>query len=133
MEAQKTHILSVLLVDANERLRSLLARRLNALDGFSVVAETASALRGAELAAAYAPDIILFDSPKPGYGAAVCSQIHRASPGSRLVIYSAYLTDADAQEYRQAGASRCLLKGMTLQDLAAELAAVMSCNGRTPK
>jgi DNA-binding NarL/FixJ family response regulator len=124
---------SILLIDNHEKVRSLLARRLNALPEFHVVGETASALRGAELASALSPDIILFDSAAPGsYGAAVCAQIQRSSPGSRVVVYSSYLTEGDTDRYKDAGASRCLLKGMTLQDLAGELHAVMR-NGTGPK
>jgi DNA-binding NarL/FixJ family response regulator len=117
---------TLLLVDQHDNLRGVLAQRLHALSGFAVVGETASPLRGVDLAAIHRPDVILFDTSTPGaYAADLCARIRRASPDSRLVVFSAYFTPSEEEQYRASGADKCLLKGMAINDLAAELSGLV--------
>ena len=114
--------ISVLIIDEHSGVRSLLARRLNSYPPFRVVAQTGNALLGTELAWFWEPDIILVDLKGMGaHSAPMYRRIARASPGSRLVVFTSYLLAGEEGDYLHAGAARCLLKGISLKALAEEL------------
>lgn len=117
--------ITVLIVDDHDELRRVLVRRLDGLSGLEVIGETGSPTRGLEIAAASHPDVILFDAPAPGlYGAELCSRIVRASPSSRVVVFTSVLDQETEGAYRRAGANRCLIKGLPVGDLVGELTAI---------
>jgi DNA-binding NarL/FixJ family response regulator len=113
---------TVLIIDENQEVGSLLADRLGGARGFKVVAQTANPLVAAELAHTWTPDIILADFKKRGrYGAEMYAWIKKSSPASSLVVLTSYMNEGDEQLYIAAGASRCLLKGLAVRDLVREL------------
>ena len=113
---------TVLIIDENIALRELLARRLNAHPSFRVVAQTGNTLLGTELAWFWEPDLILVDFKAGGCRAAdICRRVSRASPASRLVVFASYLTDIEERAFVEAGAAKCLLKGISFKTLAQEL------------
>lgn len=117
--------ISVVIVDSHEDLRRVLVRRLHSRADFVVVGDTASPLRGMELAAVRRPDLILFDAPTPGpYAAELCARMVRVSPESRLVVFTSFLDNEMEDAYERAGVARCLVKEMGVATLAGELAAV---------
>ncbi len=113
---------TVLIIDEHSGVRGLLARRLSAYPPFRVVAHTGNALLGTELAWFWEPDIILVDLKGMGANSApMYRRISRASPGSRLVVFTSYLMAEEERDCLQAGVSKCLLKGMSLKALGDEL------------
>ena len=124
MGEERTEVaeITVLIIDEHAGVRGLLARRLNATPPFRVVAHTGNPLLGTELAWFWEPDIILIDLKGMGrQSAGMYQRIARASPASRLVVFTSYLLDGEEREYLAAGASRCLLKGIALKTLVDEL------------
>ena len=118
-------IVTILIIDEHDHVRGLLASGLDKSGPFRVVAHTSSPLIGTELAWFWEPDIILIDLKGRGrYAVEVCRRIARASPASRIVIFTSYLVSGEEKSYLAAGAARCLLKGVTLRDLARELRAL---------
>ncbi len=118
--------ITVLIIDEHTALRELLARRLNVHPSFRVVAHTGNTLFGTELAWFWEPDVILVDLKAGGYRAAdTCRRISRASPGSRLVVFTSYLLDTEERGFLEAGAAKCLLKGISFKALAQELRALV--------
>lgn len=114
--------ITVLIIDEHSGVRSLLARRLSSCPPFRVVAHTGNPLLGTELAWFWEPDIILADLKGMGpHSADMYRRIGRASPGSRLVVFTSYLLNEEERYYLQAGVSKCLLKGISLKALALEL------------
>jgi len=113
--------ITVLVIDEHQDIRSLLSRGLDGIPPLHVVASTGSPLEGEALAARWQPDVILIDLKVRGrYRAEVYQGIGRASPRSRLIVFTSYLT-GEEKESLESGVSRCLLKGMPLKNLAAEI------------
>lgn len=121
--------ITVLVIDEYEEVCRLLARSLEALPGFRVLAHTTNPVKAAELAHELAPQIIIADFKR---GAApridMFRWIGQSSPQSRLVIHTSYYTPGEQAALQTNGVSRCLLKGMSVKDLGAELLNVV--NGR---
>lgn len=79
-------------------------------------------MEGIHLAETLRPDVILVDLRRRGhYGAETYSRIARASAASRLVVYTSYLTPEEEEAARAAGVCVCLLKGLSLKDLATRI------------
>ena len=119
--------LTVMVVDQHEEVCKSLAHSLDRLPAIRVVGQTTNLVRAAELALESPPDIILADftrglAPRPD----VLHWFASVSPNSRFVMYSSYYTDGEREAFQLAGASRCLLKGMSIKDLAAEIRQIMS-------
>lgn len=108
----------VLIVDVHPQVRELLARRLDAQPDFTVVAHTGDPTVAADLAWFWEPDIILLDVRRTDGGALdSCRSIARASPASRLVIFTSYLQPREEELYRKLGACTCLVKSIGLDSL----------------
>ena len=123
--------IKVLIIDEYPDVRERLARRLEAVPGLKVVAQTGNPLLAAELARSLRPDVILADFKRRGPSRVEMFRwIGTASPPSRLVVYTSYLGDLEEKACMQAGAAACLLKGMSVRDLAKELEALVSRDGR---
>lgn len=123
---------TVLLIDEHDDVRALLTRGLNASPPLKVVAATRSAMNGIQLAETLAPDIILVDLRRRGqFSGEMYNRIGRASASSRIVVYTSYLTPEEEQAARAAGAYVCLLKGLSLRDLATSLIQIAA--GATPE
>jgi NarL family two-component system response regulator LiaR len=117
--------MKLLLVDENTEVAALLAKRLSEVNGFQVVAQTGNPLIAAELAHLWRPNIIIADFNRRGrYGAAMYAWLKKSSPSSALVVLTSFIQNGDEELYKKAGASRCLLKGLSVRDLAKELRAV---------
>jgi NarL family two-component system response regulator LiaR len=121
-EVRPVSDVTVLLIDEHDDVRALLSRGLSSYPPIKVVAATRSAMKGIQLAESLAPDVILVDLRKRGqYSVETYSRIARASTGSRIVVYTSYLTPEEEKAARAAGACVCLLKGLSLKDLAGRL------------
>ncbi len=114
--------ITVLVIDEHRDIRCLLSSGLDTIPPLHVVASTGSPLEGELLAARWQPDVILVDLKMRGrYRTEVCQGIGRASPRSRVIVYTSYLTEGEEKESLESGVVRCLLKGMPLRSLAAEI------------
>ena len=110
--------ISVLIVDAHSQVRELLVRRLDAQPDFTVVAHTGDPTVAADLAWFWEPDVILLDIKRADSGGLEsCRSIARASPSSRLVIFTSYLQPEEEELYRKLGACTCLVKSIGLNSL----------------
>lgn len=113
---------TLLLIDEHDDVRGLLSRGLGAYPPLKVVAATRSPMKGIHLAETLAPDIILVDLRRRGqYSAETYARIGRASPSSRIVVYTSYLTPEEEEAARAAGACCCMLKGLSVKELAGRL------------
>jgi DNA-binding NarL/FixJ family response regulator len=110
-----------MVVDQNEDVCDRLGRSLDRLPDVRLVACTTNVMAAAEIAADLTPEVIIADFK---WGQAKRSDIlrwlARMSPRSAIVVYSSYYTDGEREAFLEAGAGRCLLKGMSVKQLAAE-------------
>ncbi|MDO8616849.1 MAG: response regulator [Dehalococcoidia bacterium] len=118
--------ISVLILDDHAEVRALLARRLGSLPGFKAVAHSANPLLGAELARVLQPDIILADFQGRHFQRELYRWLARSAPQSQMVILTSYMEECEQGECLDAGAALCLLKGISLKELAEKLRGVVA-------
>ena len=118
---------TVLIIDEHPDVCALLARGLGCQPGLKVVAHTSDPVVGAELARQWKPQIIVVDFKRAGRDRAEMYRgISRMSPGSRLIVLTSYWALGEQEACLRSGASRCLLKGMRIKELARELLEAVS-------
>ncbi|MDQ1680590.1 MAG: hypothetical protein QOI42_1449 [Frankiaceae bacterium] len=111
----------VLVVDDTQHVRSMLADMLS-LDGFDVVGQASDATTAARIAAAERPDVAIMDLRLPGIDGIEATRLLRAaSPGTSVIVYTAYLTEEIQAAALAAGATHCLRKTDGLLELEREL------------
>ena len=116
---------TILIIDGHPDVRDLLARRLDGQPGLRVVAKTSDPIVGAERAHDWQPHVILADFRLAGKDRAeTCRWLGQVHPGSKLVLLASYFRVGEELKCLQAGASKCLLKGISISQLADELLAV---------
>jgi len=116
------HCLTVLIIDENADISPLLAERLSLISGIRVVGETANVMLGAELAHQLGPDVILADFRRTGPPRVETYRwLARVSPASILVAHTSCLANGEGHALRDAGVTRCLLKGEGVKRLAERL------------
>lgn len=108
----------VLLVDDHPVMREGLRLVLSTRPDIAVVGEAASGGEAIALARRTRPDIILMDLEMPEIdGVRAIEQIARELPDSRIVVFTAYLSDEQIIGAMQAGASGYLLKGVPRDEI----------------
>lgn len=114
--------ITVLIMDEHPEVSVSLAHGLSGTVGFRVVAHTTNPVWAAEFAHHWKPQVIIADFKR---GSRPRSEMVRwlkeTSPDSQIVVHSSFYADDERNEFLQAGASQCLLKGLTLGELADEL------------
>jgi DNA-binding NarL/FixJ family response regulator len=118
--------ITVLIIDEHPEVCRLLARGLEALPGFRVLDHTTNPVLAAELAHQYSPQIIVTDFKRSGSSrGGALRWLRQVSPGSFLVVHTSYYVNGEREALQSAGVARCLLKGMSVKKLGAELRKVL--------
>jgi DNA-binding NarL/FixJ family response regulator len=116
----------VLLVDDHTLVRAGIRSLLDAMEGFSVVAEASDGREALALVRAHQPDIVVMDiAMKDLNGLETTVQIKRDFPGTRVIILSMHGTGDYVQQAIRAGASGYLMKDAATAELGIALQAVM--------
>lgn len=114
--------ITVLLIDENEAVCRLLARSLQGVPEFRLIAHTTNPMLAAELAHQYSPDVIIADFKRgPAPRADGVAWLGKSSPKSRIIVHASYYEEGEREAFEAAGAFRCLLKGLGMKDLAPEI------------
>jgi DNA-binding NarL/FixJ family response regulator len=104
-------MLKLLIVDDHAIFREGLRALLDMEEDFTVIGEASRGDEAVALVAEEAPDVILLDLHLPdGSGATFCRDLRRVSPGSKVLILSAYDDDQEVSAALIAGASGYVLK-----------------------
>lgn len=117
--------LKLLVVDDHAIFREGLRTLLDLEEDFSVIGEASRGQEAVMLAADESPDVILLDFDLPdGTGAEFCRQLLKASPGSKVLILSAYEDDQGVSAALISGASGYVLKTVGGERLAENIRSV---------
>jgi DNA-binding NarL/FixJ family response regulator len=113
--------LKVIVVDDTEDIRSLMRMSLERA-GFDVVADAEDGEEAIVVAGEHKPDLILLDLHMPGLGGLeALPGILRASPRSRVVVFSAMAATRMLEAALDAGASAYIVKGVSPKRIAEHL------------
>lgn len=109
--------MSVLVIDDEPLHRDLCREAVARHDDVEVIAEAHNGRRGVELAARLQPDIVVLDLHMPIMdGLTALPLIRRASPFSRIVVWSGY-EPLELEAAMEAGASACVRKVVPVEQL----------------
>lgn len=118
-------LVTILVVDDEERFRLVVGALLATEDDFAVVGEATGGQEAVEKAGALLPDLVLLDVRMPGVsGLEAARTIQQELPATKVVMLTASDEEDDVFEALRAGASAYLLKDALLEDLPGILRAV---------
>lgn len=107
--------LYVLVVDRNSAVRNVLGELLNGHTHMHVIGQTASIGEAVLLARHETPDIVLLDGAL--FTMEVLARIRQTAPGVRFVAMLSVFQEDCQTEFLQRGASRCLIKRISLVEI----------------
>ena len=114
-----TDKISVLLVDDHQVVRMGLKAYFDTLPDIQIVAEAGNGAEAVELAAQYAPDVVLMDLILPGMdGVEATRAVKKTSPRSQVIVLTSYHEDEHIFPAIQAGALSYVLKDIDPDELA---------------
>jgi DNA-binding NarL/FixJ family response regulator len=118
-------VIGILVVDDHPIVRQGLVSTLEDEPDFQVVGAASSAEEALTLAAWLRPDLVLLDLELPGLGGVeAIPGLLAASPGSRVLVFTAYDTEERVLSAVRAGAGGYLLKGAAVAEIAAAIRTV---------
>jgi DNA-binding NarL/FixJ family response regulator len=120
-------VIRIMVVDDHPIVRQGLVAALEDEPDFEVVGAAESAEAAEAVVGPLRPEVVLLDLELPGLsGVAAIPRLLAASPGTRVLIFTAYDTDERVLGAIRAGAKGYLLKGATAADIAGAIRAVAS-------
>jgi len=120
-------LISVLVVDDHDLVRSGISRLLEDARGVEVTGEAASGEEAIQQVKEQAPDVILMDIQMPGIGGLEATRkIKRQYPEVHVIAVSACDDNPFAQRLLQAGASGYITKGAGSEEMVSAIAKVFS-------
>ena len=113
-----TEQITVLIVDDHQVVRQGVRAFLESQPDITVVAEAETGEAATQLAAEYAPDVVLMDLLMPGMdGVTATQQVKQASPRTQVIVLTSYHQDEHIFPAIKAGALSYLLKDISPQEL----------------
>jgi two-component system invasion response regulator UvrY len=112
------HIISVLLVDDHDLVRTGLKRLLEDVSGIKVVGEAGTGEEAVRLAREKQPDVVLMDVKMPGIGGLEATKkLLRTSPEIKVIALTVHAEEPFPSRLLQAGAAGYLTKGSSLDKM----------------
>lgn len=122
---QPEGVISILLADDHQAFREGLNRLLSEESDLEVIGEASDGLEAIRLARELAPDVVIIDVSMPRLnGLEAIGQIKAESPGSAIIVLSAYGYQSYVVPAIEAGASGYLLKTVGVREIAAAVRSV---------
>jgi two-component system response regulator DesR len=113
-------MIRILLADDQHLVRGALSALLGLEPDFEVVAEVADGAAAVAAATGHRPDVALLDIEMPGMdGIEATARIHRALPGTRVLILTTFGRPGYLRRAMDAGARGFVVKDAPAADLAA--------------
>jgi len=118
---------TLVVADDAPEIRMLLRFRIGSQEDMEILAEAEDGLMAALLAAQHRPDVVILDWRMPGVdGVQAIGLVRRASPGSRILMYSSGHCVQVQQEALEAGADGFVKKADGIGTLVAAIRRVCS-------
>src|SRR3954447_2484192 len=124
---------TIVVVDDAPEVRAVLRTFFRFSGALDVVGEGADGADAVELAGLHRPSLMLLDVSMPGMdGLEALTLVRRASPETRVVMYSGFDEAGLATRTAQLGASAFIQKAGSFDDLVAELLAILDVEPPQP-
>ena len=118
--------INILLVDNQVLVRSGLRRLLDDIDGLKVTGEAGSGEQAVALCRELGPHVVIMDAQIQGIGGLEATRrIVRADPEINIVIVTLQVDDPVQPQFLEAGASGCLTKHCSVEEIADAVRAVV--------
>ncbi len=118
--------INILLVDNQVLVRSGLRRLLDDIDGLKVIGEAVSGEQAVALCRELGPHVVIMDAQIQGIGGLEATRrIVRADPDINIVIVTLQVDDPVQPQFLEAGASGCLTKHCSVEEIADAVRAVV--------
>ena len=122
----------VLIVDDEPDIRMLVEAALRNSEEFEVVAQAADGQQAIDQATAHQPDLVLLDLAMPGInGIAALGTIKQVSPGSIVIVLTAYPPETRAEQAFSHGADAYMEKTDLIHGMVPALRAALESLGRS--
>ena len=119
----------IVVCDDQPDFRELLSMVLTLESGVEVVGEAADGLEAIEAVRQHLPDLLLLDIAMPNMdGLEALPHIRKASPGTKVVMVTAFGSESIRQRALDAGAAGFLEKGMDVTDLVSEITQICAAS-----
>ena len=127
MKETGVHPIRVLIADDTTDFRLLLRINLEIDGRFDVVGEAKNGAEAVTMAEAEHPDVVILDLAMPVMdGLQAAEAIHRSSSTTKIVVLTGFSEAPVAEKAFAAGADKFLEKGISLDQLVAEVVAVVA-------
>lgn len=118
---------TIVLVDDHQLVREGLRALLAAESGFRVIGEAGDGLAAIQLVTELKPNVVLLDLMMPGLnGHEVIRQVHKSSPGTRVVVLSMHSSEPYVIAALRNGAAGYVLKDASHAELVRAIREVMA-------
>jgi two-component system invasion response regulator UvrY len=111
-------MITVLVADDHQMVRTGIVRMLDQAEGISVIAEAASGEEAISICRALSPDVVIMDIRMPGIGGLEATRkLRQISPSTRIIALSAYDQEPMPSRLLKAGASAYVTKGASEDEM----------------
>lgn len=118
-------MITIMLVDDHDLVRSGIRKVLEEVSGFKVVAEAGSGEDAIKLGRQHKPEVVLMDVKMPGIGGFEATRkLLRLDPDMKVLVVSTYENDVYPSRLLQVGASGYLTKGCSMGEVIKAIKAV---------
>ncbi len=122
-----TRVVSILVADDHDLVRTGIVRMLSDVEDFNVIGEVATGEEAITFCRQNTPDVILMDVRMPGIGGLEATRkLQHCSPSSKIIAVTVYSDDPYPSRLLEAGASGYLTKGAALDEMVTAIRAVVS-------
>lgn len=123
METSKP--IRILIVDDHEMVRRSLTLSLSLFPDLTIVGEASNGFEALKAYHLERPDVILMDLRMPQMdGVTATRKILQRNTGVKIIALTTNCDNGMVKEFIKAGAERCLLKNITVDELAANIRSI---------
>ena len=118
-------LIRVLVADDLQEIRTLVRTNLEFDGRFDVVGEASNGLEAVDLIHELNPDVVILDLAMPEMdGLAAISKIRQTSPGTKILVLSAFADDHNSGLVRDLGANGFIAKDRPMEEIVDKVAEI---------